>query len=103
MRLHLVDTTNSYDKFYEMNCIQGYYDIWDEIDRIINEYKYSCINFPVPEINKEERIIIVHWVELFGTLSTPYIEILECTDKVLQEFDLQIQIYKRSEELKKKQ
>ena len=101
MKLHLVDTINNRNEYFDINYIQGYYSMWKEIDKIIDEYKYSIVSYPIPQINKEKRIITVHWIELFGALSTPYLEILECTDKILQEFDYQIQ--RKIKDLKRKQ
>lgn len=102
MKLHLVDTINKRDNIFEINCNQGYYKIWKEIDKIIDEFKYSIVGYTIPKIDKEKRIIIVHWIELFGTLSTPYLEILECTDKTLQEFDYQIKRHLKIEDSKRK-
>ena len=98
MKLHLVDVFNNRDKIYETEETKTYYGIFKEIDKIVDEHNYSCIYYPIPKIDKENKMITIHWIELGGYLSVPYIEILECTDSVLKEFDYEI---KNCLELKK--
>ena len=93
MKLHLIDTINSKDKYYDVGDKKNYYEIWNEIDKIVDEHNYSCIGFPKPGIDINKQIITIHWVELMGTLSTPCIEIVECTDSILRSFDFEIKRY----------
>ena len=86
MKLHLVDTINKRDEFYNFDCHINWNTTWTEIDKIIDKYNYSCIGFPAPEIDKEKHIITIHWFELFHEISIPYIEIIECTDEVIDVF-----------------
>ena len=90
MKLHLVDVFNNRDKIYETEETKTYYGIFKEIDKIVDEHNYSCIYYPIPKIDKENKTITIHWIELGGDLSVPYIEILECADNVLKEFDYKI-------------
>lgn len=90
MKLHLIDAINNKDIYYDVDNKKKYYEIWEKVDAIIDEHNYSCTGFAIPKIDTDKQIITIHWIELFGTLSTPYIEIVEYTDNILQAFNSEI-------------
>ena len=98
MKIHLVDNESS--EYYEVDDNIGYYDIWAKIDELIEKHNYSCISFPIPEFNKVEQKIIIHWIELFGSLSTTYIEIIGVTELLFVSFEREIKRAKRRNEQK---
>lgn len=99
MKIHLVDNKRS--EYYEVDDNIGYYDIWNKIDELVEKHNYSCISFPIPEINKAEYKIIIHWIECFGSLSTPYIEIIGVTELLFLKFEQEIEQAKKRNERKK--
>ena len=98
MKIHLVDDDRN--EVIEVDDNIRYYDIWDIIDKLIEKYNYSCISFPIPEINKDEQRIKVHWLELFGSLSTSYIEIIGVSESLFAIFEQEIERAKRRNERK---
>lgn len=98
MKIHLVD--NEISEYYEVDDNIGYYNIWNKIDELVEKQNYSCISFPIPEINKADHKIIIHWIELFGSLSTPYIEIIEVTELLFVQFEQEIERAKNRNERK---
>lgn len=97
-----MDDTNNIDELYDIDNSMGYYHVWRKIDKLIIQHEYSCIGFPFPEINEENHIITIHWIELLNELSRPYIEIMEVTDKLNQKFACEIKRCKRSIEIRKR-
>lgn len=90
MKIYLVDDINNINEFYEVDNNINYYNLWDKIDEIVENHNYSCISFPIPEINKAERKIKIKWIELFGDLSESYIEITEVPELIFDGFDWEI-------------
>ena len=87
MRLHLVDTNKKRDEFYDVVDDASYDEVWDDIDGIVDKFNYGIEGYPIPKIDKEKRLVEVHWVELFGTLSKPYIEIVDASDEFFKCLD----------------
>lgn len=87
MKLHLIDSSNNRNEYYELDNDKYSY-VWQEIQNITDKYNYSVMHFMTPQI--KENTIIIHWAELFGTLSEPYIEIIDPPDKIICAFELNI-------------
>lgn len=103
MKIHLIDTINQRDETYKMPDPITYRELWKEIEKIIDDKNYSYSGFTIPIINEKEHIITVRWIELFGDLLTPYIEIEEYSETILKAFELQIQRYNKRKGNKIKQ
>lgn len=88
MKIQLID--NRYNEIYELNDDANYGEIWRRIDTIVSNKKYSCEGYTIPKIDKSQKTITIHWIELLGTVSDPCIQILDCTDEIIKRFESKI-------------
>lgn len=96
MKLCLQDKNNyKRNDTIKLDEVLSYEQLWKNIDDIIDKHKYSIIGYSIPELNVEDKKVIIHWIELFGNPSEAYIEICDTSDLLISIFENKVKRAKR--------